>query len=143
MTGPLPAPGLPALLNGPTRPGVYRLPPTDSPAHVAVAAAEADWRVARLRLEGVQDKTAFLERCAAELDLPEWFGRNWDALADCLMDLSWWRETGKFRGYLLIAEDWDAFAKAVPGAARTAESVLADAVDFWADREAPLTVLLS
>ncbi|WP_446686701.1 barstar family protein [Pseudofulvimonas gallinarii] len=27
---------------------------------------------------------------AAVFRFPEWFGDNWDALADCLADLSWW-----------------------------------------------------
>lgn len=142
MTVHLPAPGLSALLNGPTPPGVYRLPPTQTPDQVAASAAEADWRVARLRLDGVRDKAAFLDRCPVDLEFPDWFGRNWDALADCLTDLSWWREAGKSRGYLVIAQDWAAFDKAAPDDARTAEAIFQEAVDFWADRESPLTVLL-
>lgn len=143
MTGLLPAPGLPGILNGSTPPGVYHLPPTDAPSHVMALAAEADWKGAWLRLDGVHDKAAFLDRCARDLDFPDWFGHNWDALADCLTDLSWWREAGKARGCLLLAEDWGTFRKSAPADARTAEAVLADAVDFWADDESPLTVLLA
>ncbi len=143
MTGLLPAPGLPGILGGSTPPGVYRLPPTDAPADVLALAADADWRGAWLRLDRVHDKAAFLERCATDLELPEWFGRNWDALADCLTDLSWWREAGKSHGYLLLAEDWETFRKSAPGDARTAEAIFNDAVDFWARSEAPLAVLLA
>ncbi|MFI1967492.1 hypothetical protein BLA24_28885 [Streptomyces cinnamoneus] len=142
MTRSLPASGLQGILSGATPPGLYRLPPAEPPQEVMDLAAEADWRAARLRLDGVHDKAAFLRRCAADLGFPDWFGHNWDALADCLTDLSWWREAGKSRGYLLLAEQWEAFSKAAPADARTAEAVLADAVDFWAEGESPLTVLL-
>ncbi|GAA0492006.1 barstar family protein [Streptomyces sp. NPDC046215] len=142
MTGPLPAPGLTGLFFGTVPPGVYRLPPTDTAARVMSLAAEADWRASTLRLGGVTDKAAFLDRCATDLDFPEWFGRNWDALADCLTDLSWWREEGKARGYLLLTEGWTDFRKAAPHDARTAEEILGDAVGHWADGESPLAVLL-
>ncbi|MFC4514956.1 barstar family protein [Streptomyces ehimensis] len=141
MTRPLPAPGLPGILNGTIPPGIYHLPPTEAPTDVMARAAEADWRGARLQLSGVHDKAAFLDRCATDLEFPDYFGRNWDALADCLTDLSWWG-SGKFRGYLLLAEDWETFRKAAPGGARTAETVLDDAVGHWAGTDSPLVVLL-
>src|SRR5439155_18217105 len=31
---------------------------------------------------------------AKSLDLPDWFGRNWDALEDCLSDRSWRKAGG-------------------------------------------------
>ena len=34
-------------------------------------------------------KEAMLERIAQVLAFPAWFGGNWDALEDCLGDLSW------------------------------------------------------
>ena len=44
--------------------------------------------VARVDLAGARDKEALLERLATALDFPDWFGGNWDALEDCLTDLS-------------------------------------------------------
>lgn len=35
------------------------------------------------------DKASTLDAIAAELSFPDWFGRNLDALYDCLTDLSW------------------------------------------------------
>ncbi|QDU81619.1 Barstar (barnase inhibitor) [Polystyrenella longa] len=32
---------------------------------------------------------AFLDHLAEVLEFPSYFGRNWDALSDCLTDLSW------------------------------------------------------
>ncbi len=36
----------------------------------------------------MSDKAGFLDVCATAFDLPRWFGRNWDALADSLSDRS-------------------------------------------------------
>jgi uncharacterized membrane protein len=38
---------------------------------------------------GLSTKEAVLDRIAAALKFPESFGRNWDALDECLADLSW------------------------------------------------------
>jgi len=38
---------------------------------------------------GLQTKAELLSYLARKLDFPYYFGRNWDALADCLHDLSW------------------------------------------------------
>ncbi|GAA0429170.1 barstar family protein [Streptomyces luteireticuli] len=143
MTSQLPAPGVPGLLTGSVPPGLYRLPVTETPEHAAAQAADAGWRTARLHLDGIGDKTAFLDRCAADLGFPGWFGHNWDALADCLTDLSWWRKDGEPHGYLLVAEDWDAFQKAAPEAASVARTILTDAVGYWTGRQTPMAVLLA
>lgn len=39
-----------------------------------------------------QGKAELLERVALALSFPDYFGRNWDALIDCLSDLSWCHE---------------------------------------------------
>lgn len=56
-------------------------------ADVLRLAADAGWRTARLDTSGIEDKAALMDRVARDLDLPAWFGRNWDALADALRDL--------------------------------------------------------
>ncbi len=49
-------------------------------------------RVVPLDLDGVTDKAGLTDRCARALALPDWFGRNWDALADSLSDRTVWPE---------------------------------------------------
>jgi hypothetical protein len=38
---------------------------------------------------GLRSKRKLLSEYAAQLSLPEYFGWNWDALEECLRDLSW------------------------------------------------------
>ena len=140
---PLPQHALPGLLDGSVLPGVYRWCPERPAAAVSDAqqwAAESGWHAAALRLHDVHSKDAFLERCAVDLALPSWFGRNWDALADCLTDLSWW---GEASGYLLLADPWAQFERAAPQAATTAVDVFVTATDHWAARQVPMAVLLT
>lgn len=68
------------------------------------------------------------------LELPDYFGHNWDALADLLTDLSWW---GTTRGYLILATGWSSFELADPEDAAAAAEVFTAAVGFWAVRDTP------
>lgn len=77
-----------ALLRQSRRAGVYHLPPRrESALRAAAADAEFAWR--EVPLAGVHDKAGFLHTVAQALSFPGWFGHNWDALEDCLTDLSW------------------------------------------------------
>ena len=67
--------------------GLYTAPRLAGPARIA--ARSLGWRWHDLDLSGVCDKPSLLARCAARLALPEYFGHNWDALAECLHDPAW------------------------------------------------------
>lgn len=64
--------------------GVYRVS-DDEAIREAVAAGKHDFAV----IELAGEKEALLEAIARSLEFPGWFGGNWDALEDCLTDLSW------------------------------------------------------
>lgn len=134
---------LPGVLEGAVPPGVYRWAPAPADYQVAELLRRGEaarWRCALLDLEGARGKNDFLDRCARDLELPSWFGHNWDALADCLTDLSWW---GEPTGYLIVAKAWEEFAVAAQDAAATATDVLTAASAYWSARATPLTTLLS
>jgi len=50
--------------------------------------SEGDDFVARVRA-GVGTRDQLFDVLSGELNFPSYFGRNWDALWDCLGDLSW------------------------------------------------------
>ncbi|MFF8898627.1 barstar family protein [Streptomyces lydicus] len=139
MTEPVPRP-LVAVLDGSTPPGVLTWPAGRPVADALAAARDAGWTGAVLELADVADKAAFMERCARALRLPEWFGRNWDALADCLTDLSWCPAD---RGRLLVVTGWQGYAAAAPDEWSVVESVLADAVGHWRDTDTGLAVIMA
>ncbi len=78
--------------------GVYRL---TCPVEVLRGNAElADLRSFEIDLSNVYSKGGFLTAIAHAIQAPDWFGHNFDALADALCDLSWLDEIDQ--GYVLL-----------------------------------------
>lgn len=67
--------------------GVSGLHPTDDTAAARAVARANGWRIVELDTSHGTDKTYFLQVCRQAFDLPQWFGGNWDALADSLTDV--------------------------------------------------------
>jgi RNAse (barnase) inhibitor barstar len=84
----------------------------------------------RIDLDGCADKGEFLERTAAALRFPSWFGSNWDAFFDCLADLSW----RPARGHVLVFENTLDMRRHAPEALDTAITILGDASAAWDER---------
>jgi len=113
-------------LQDPARSGVYRTVRVDE-----IAEALQGSKVALMRLPPLEgEKTDLLRTIAKALDFPAWFGENWDALEDCLTDLSW-REAA---GHVLVFEGIGALPLDERG---TLVDVLASAAQFWAQQGKP------
>jgi hypothetical protein len=72
--------------------------------------------------------TSVFDAMAAALDFPDWFGVNWDALEDCLSDLSW----RKAEGHVLILRSYPAGDEL-----GVLTDVLRAAAQYWAGRGKP------
>ena len=73
-----------ARLSDPARSGAYRVS-HDRDIRDALASGDIDLVPISLG----PGKEAMLAALARSLGFPDWFGGNWDALEDCLTDLSW------------------------------------------------------
>jgi RNAse (barnase) inhibitor barstar len=120
------------------------------PAGVFVLDQDVANRVAALsRLKGLQDfdvdcssvrsKRRLMEALAAGLALPDYFGANWDALADCLTDLEWMPAPG----YVLMLRGLTGLARQSPKDYAILLEVLFDAAQFWREAGVPFYVLLA
>jgi RNAse (barnase) inhibitor barstar len=116
--------------------GIYQVPP-DVDA-LEAAATGSDFAVWRIDLANVRSKQDLLDAIARELAFPDWFGSNWDALEDCLTDLSW----SVASGYVLILANAGAFAAAEPEEFETALEVFDGAAEYWYDEDVPFWVLV-
>ncbi|MGV9941906.1 barstar family protein [Streptomyces sp. NPDC003401] len=80
-------------------------------------------------LDGVTDQAGLMDRAARALDLPEWFGRNRDALAGSLAGLGVWPSGCAGRGLLLVVRGRRPYARRNARERALAEEVFAQAVD--------------
>lgn len=122
------------VLGNVARAGVYHLP-NDGGGDLGAAAEDRQLALFRLSLRGISSKDGFLDAIASGLHFPDWFGRNWDALEDCLGDMSWHPAAG----YVVIlsqadefrANDEESFLLALRVFQSAAESWRNDGVPFW------------
>lgn len=105
---------------------------------LAKEAEEQGWHVVTLDTSEVVDKDGYMTVVAEAFDLPDWFGRNWDALDECLRAL----DLDDPDGLLVVWDGWGAFAEADPVEFETAVAVFQDATVAWHDDETPGAVLL-
>jgi RNAse (barnase) inhibitor barstar len=91
-----------------------------------------------VRLDAVRDKEGFLSAVAQALTFPAWFGHNWDALEECLTDLSWQPAPG----YLLTLAHADALRAADEPALRMALRIFEAAADHWREDGIPFWTLV-
>lgn len=131
------APAYHTLLPRAERAGIYHMPFAADLA-LEEAAESLDYPLQRVDLARVATKEAFLAAVGEALGFPDWYGHNWDALADCLTDLSWMEADG----YVIVLERADAFARAAPTDFATALSIFQDAADTWREDGVPFWTLV-
>jgi Barstar (barnase inhibitor) len=107
-------------LSDPARSGVYR---TRDEGAILDATRAAPLDVALVDARG-----SLFDGLSQALELPSWFGRNWDALEDVLADLSW----RKGDGHVVIFRSYPADENL-----GTLVDVLRSSAEYWMGRGRP------
>ena len=79
-----------------------------------------------------QTLTGLLTECARTLDFPDYFGRNWDALEECLADLEWLPA----KGYILLITNAESVLPDDEEEYETFLEILRDAGEAWGNGQA-------
>ena len=79
----------------------------------------------------IQDKMSLMQALAAAFKFPAYFGKNWDALADCLRSLP--DELEGYDVYILYIKNYKEMLAAYPEERNNLEEVFEDAACFVAD----------
>lgn len=94
------------------------------------------------------DNRSLHSEIGAALQFPPYYGENWDAMDECIRDLSWMPAPS----YLIVVLDVGEILPADEDSFRTFLSILSDAVKVWRNpdppfelpgRERPFTLMLA
>jgi len=119
-----------ARLQDASRSGTYRAPRADE---ILDALRGAGFDLVRIDLASVSDKDQLLGRLASVLEFPHWFGQNWDALEDCLTDLSW-RARDR---YVLLIEGFQNLRARRPDDFGVLLDILSSSAQYWSEHGRP------
>jgi RNAse (barnase) inhibitor barstar len=95
---------------------------------------------ARIAGAGIAGEEELFSALAASLSFPDWFGRNWDALLDCLREVG----VGDQRpaAVTLVVEDAGALLSRAPRTAAGLVETWLIAALWWAQRGVPFRLVL-
>jgi len=91
-----------------------------------------------LDLRGVSGKAALLEAWGESVEVPQWVGRNWDALDEAVRDLSWARA----ERYVVIVTGGGELASVEAKSWQMTLDILRTGVAEWETRGVPMLILV-
>jgi RNAse (barnase) inhibitor barstar len=87
----------------------------------------------------VRTKSQFLGLLGRTLSFPSWYGRNWDALEDCLTDSSWMPDAG----LLIRVEGFQGYAQADPDGFSILLDIFKTSAEYWREERLSFWVLFT
>jgi RNAse (barnase) inhibitor barstar len=117
--------------------GLYQIDAAQRARILGGDAFPASFALAVLNGETAGTRVGFFCAIAKAFHFPDYFGHNWDAVYDCLTDMSWLTADG----FVLVLDRFDRFAANEPEQWQIAMKVLQDACAFWRPLARPFLVL--
>jgi RNAse (barnase) inhibitor barstar len=105
------------------------------------AARQADQHFLYANLTAAQSKQDVLDGIAESFTFPSHFGKNLDALFDCMTDLV--HKAGPQTGFVVVLEQLPDNPRFDREAREQLLDVFRDAADFWAERKVPFRCFYS
>jgi RNAse (barnase) inhibitor barstar len=118
-----------SVLSDTAKAGVYHMPQVD-PEPLIDAAEGIGFAVFHIDLSHAKNKAEMLDAIAQAMSFPDWFGHNFDALADCLDDMAW----RPAEGYLILLEHCDGIHGLAETDFVTTLQTFEEAADEWREQ---------
>lgn len=103
------------------------------------ASKAAHLRFYMVDLSKIAGKPALLKALEKGIHLPDHFGHNWDALADCLEDDEWMDRNG----VVILWQGAEKFRKAHHEDFETALDIFSEASEYWQEHRKPFWLFLA
>ncbi|MEF8700758.1 MAG: barstar family protein [Candidatus Accumulibacter sp. UW25] len=123
------------LLTDSRQAGIFPMPASGHAA-VRARAEGAGFACFEVSFAACEEIDSVLDQLGDDLAFPAWYGRNLDALNDCLTDFSW-REAA---GYVLLISGSERLHAERPAVLDAVNEVFATAIDEWRMRGVPMWV---
>lgn len=125
-------PTLTSYLQSTKPPWTSLLTVTDGQRAESLAHPPAEFALRVIHGAKCQSVVGLLAECARTLDFPDYFGHNWDALEECLIDLEWLPA----KGYILLITDAECVLPDDEEEYETFLEILRDAGEAWGTGQA-------
>jgi Barstar (barnase inhibitor) len=122
------------IISGQAVAQIYRLDSDLAPEELAAMLQEQDGELFYLDGAEMTDKAQLMQEFAAVLNFPDYFGGNWDALRDCLGDVSWLDEDATH--CVLLFDRWEKCTSPA------LIDILQDAIAGWTEAADAVYVLI-
>jgi RNAse (barnase) inhibitor barstar len=121
------------------RGGVWFLPERLDPKAIQGRAKGAGFAFFHVDGKNITRKEQLMNHVATALHFPKDFGKNWDALEECINDLDW----VDAEGYVIYYDHIDGLLGTHPDQFETLVEILRDSVAQWKEDGEAMVVLLS
>jgi hypothetical protein len=118
--------------------GVYLLDESVPASEIEHLARYLDFAFFHLPGSRILSKPDFLREIGGVLRFPDYFGHNWDALVDCMTDIT----GGERSGRVILFDRFDLFAESSPAEFTTAMEIFGESALFLSERGIACFVLL-
>ena len=118
--------------------GVYAIDDARRASVMCGHVVPSDLHVAVVDGQIAVDRDGIFDELARAMRFPDYFGRNWDAVFDCLTDPSLLPAEGS----VILLDNCDRLAREYPDQWQIAVKVFRDASTFWQPTRTPLFILL-
>lgn len=126
------------LIQGKSQPNIYQFPLDISSEELSQLCQDHNCQLFYFDGSTINNKADFLKTASTVMNLPEYFGYNWDAWEDCLTDLSWFEASS----YLIVYDQWQNFAENYPDDWQILNDIFSEAIAYWLKRNKRFSVLL-
>ncbi|KAF1023466.1 MAG: hypothetical protein GAK30_00417 [Paracidovorax wautersii] len=123
------------------RPNIVQSIRAFRPQDLQATAVRQGYHFLYANLGHAQSKPEVLDAIARQFTFPPHFGKNFDALYDCMTDPI--HKAGNQPGFVVVLEQIPAYGKFDPEAREQLLDIFRDAADYWAERKVPFRCFYS